>query len=414
MHILFLTQVLPYPLDAGPKMRAYYVLRYLAARHNVTLVTFIRPGDPPYAVAHLRKYCKQVITIPIHRSRLNDGLALVRSLATRHGDPFLITRDWIPSMVATLRRLLADSIPIDAVHADQLWMAPYALLANERSSPGSDRRLILDQHNAVFQVPQRLAQGEAQPIKKMFLQREARLLARYEARVCARFNRVIWVTAEDRQALENLPPYRQAALSASSIIPICVDPSELPFLPPSPAARSLLFIGGMHWPPNAAGVRWFGQHVWPLVASQNSGVTWQVIGRNPPAELHHLPRITAPGYMADISQPWRESAIFIVPLHAGGGMRVKILEAWARGLPIVSTTIGAEGLEYRSGENILLADTPADFAAAVARLLSDQSLAASLSQAGRRTVEEHYDWRQVYRAWDEVYTRTPLEKPTVL
>lgn len=403
MNILFLAQVLPYPLDAGPKIRAYYVLRHLATRHAINLVAFIRPSDAPDAIAHLKQFCAQIITVPMYRSRRNDGLALARSLLTRQGEPFLITRDWLPAMVGTLRQGLSGSAPIDAFHADQLWMAPYALLAARLSQP-ANQRLILDQHNAVFQIPQRLAQNESQPFKKWFLQREARLLARYEARICRRFDHVVWVTAEDRQALESLPESDRTALTSASVIPICIDLDEFPFLPPTPAANNILFVGGMHWPPNASGVRWFGQHVWPLVISQNPGVTWQVIGRSPPAEIRDLPGVRAHDYVAEITSTWREAAVFVVPLHAGGGMRVKILEAWTRGLPVVSTTIGAEGLAYRPRENIMIADTPAEFAAAITHLLSDRSLAVRLSQAGRRTVQECYDWRRIYRAWDEIYT----------
>ena len=106
----------------------------------------------------------------------------------------------------------------------------------------------------------------------------------------------------------------------------------------------------------------------------------------------------------DDPQPyWARSRVFVVPLRAGGGMRVKILEAWARGVPVVSTTIGAEGLHYRAGHDILIADNPADFAAAVNAILADRALAQRLAAAGRATVEQHYDWRRVYPAWDAIY-----------
>jgi glycosyltransferase involved in cell wall biosynthesis len=107
-----------------------------------------------------------------------------------------------------------------------------------------------------------------------------------------------------------------------------------------------------------------------------------------------------------------ETAAFIVPLQAGGGMRVKILDAWSGGLPVISTSIGAEGLMARDGENLLLADSPDAFARAVLRVLHEPALAARLAEGGRRTVDDNYDWRRVYPAWDEVYARALADRAT--
>ena len=166
----------------------------------------------------------------------------------------------------------------------------------------------------------------------------------------------------------------------------------------------------MHWPPNADGVTWFSQEVLPAVRAAVPEATLWAIGKQPPAGLAALPLfqaggIHAPGYVEDTDPYWARCRIFVVPLRAGGGMRVKILEAWARGLPVVSTTIGAEGLACRPGEDILLADTPEALAQAVSRVLQDDSLAQRLATSGRQTVARHYDWRAVYPAWDAVYER---------
>jgi glycosyltransferase involved in cell wall biosynthesis len=132
-----------------------------------------------------------------------------------------------------------------------------------------------------------------------------------------------------------------------------------------------------------------------------------VIGKNPPLELqsqsHPIPAIDVTGYVDNLERYLAETAVFIVPLHAGGGMRVKILDAWSWGLPVVSTTIGAEGLNAKDGHNLLVGDDAQTFAEAVVRVLKDRELADELSDAGRRTVESKYDWRKAYRAWDRVY-----------
>jgi glycosyltransferase involved in cell wall biosynthesis len=133
-----------------------------------------------------------------------------------------------------------------------------------------------------------------------------------------------------------------------------------------------------------------------------------LIGKNPPTQLRTLdarPDVDVPGYVEDLTPYLAETAVFVVPLHAAGGMRVKIVDAWCWGVPIVSTTIGAEGIAVREGENILIADAPDQFAGSVVQVLDDPDLQARLRATGRRWVEEQYDWRRVYGAWDDVYAR---------
>ncbi|MCC9076798.1 glycosyltransferase family 4 protein [Litorilinea aerophila] len=415
MKILFLTQVLPYPLDAGPKVRAYHVLRYLAQRHQVTLVSFVRPGDPPAALAHLRALCGSVHTVPMVRSPGRDLFHLARSLAGP--TPFLIARDWVPAMAQTLDRVVQAEGPFDAVHADQLWMAPYALgIAEQAHPPGSIRR-VLDQHNAVFLIPGRMAAGEGNPLKRVLMALEARKLARYEAEVCARFDRVVWVTEDDRRAVQGQAArfgLQQAVAAADgSVIPICVDPEAEPPIPRGPDPRRVTFLGGLHYPPNAQGVLWFAREVFPQVLAQVPNAILTVMGKQPPAALARLGlppgSLELTGYVDDPRPYLADTAAFIVPLLAGGGMRVKILDAWSWGLPVVSTTVGAEGIQLRAGEQLVLADEPGDFARAVVRCLQEPDYARQLAQAGRDWVLAHYHWRLRYRAWEAIYPAPQAE-----
>ena len=421
MRVLFLTQVLPYPLDAGPKVRAYYTLRHLAQSHAVSLLSFVRPGDPPGAVEHLRSICETVETINIRRGRTRDAWHLARSLV---GDtPFLIERDRNTEMIRSIHARftsehaatasggnLGRADAFDVVHADQLWMAPYGLLAARAA--GAERRpaVVLDQHNAVFQVPSRLARHEVNPLKRALLAWEARKMASFEARICRGFDHVVWVTTEDRSALmAAMGSNIEATHGQSTVIPICVNPTQPPVVAHGSKARRVTFLGGLHWPPNAEGALWFAREIWPLVRAKVPGAVLTIIGKDPPRSLARLRRVTSgieiTGFVTDPGGLLSETEAFVVPLQAGGGMRVKILDAWSRGLPVISTRIGAEGLQARDGENVLLADTAESFARAVVRVLQEPTLAAQLAEGGLRTVEAHYDWRRVYQAWDEVYER---------
>jgi glycosyltransferase involved in cell wall biosynthesis len=390
MRILFLSQLLPLPLDAGPKIRAYYVLRHLAeAGHEVTLVCFVRAADRESDIEAVSRYCRAVETVPLFRSRvkdLRDGLK-----STLSDRPFLILRDQIPAMDERVRRVL-ESSSWDAVHADQLWMAPYAA----RCADGPLK--VLDQHNAVFRVPERLAANQRNPVVRLLLRREATKLARFEREMVERFDRVAWVTEEDRAAF--LPDDRGGRRDL--VIPIAVDPAaSLPVRRDRPFR--VTFLGGIHWPPNAEAVRWFAERVWPKVAAAVPGCVFTVIGKGSPGRLREKARITVTGYVQELGPYLAETAAFVVPLLTGAGMRVKILDAWCWELPVVSTSIGAEGLKGVHGENLLIGDAPDAFADNLIRVLGDGRGAARIAANGRATVEALYDWRQVYRAWDSIY-----------
>jgi glycosyltransferase involved in cell wall biosynthesis len=416
MNILFLTQVLPYPLDAGPKVRGYYNLRYLTEKHAVTLLSFVRPTDSPEALSHLKSFCTRVETIKMPRSHVRDVLAMAKSLLS--GLPFLITRDEVGEMDLALRKLVREN-HFDAIHADQLWMAPYALKAKrEAIKNGYQPRIILDQHNAVYLIPKRLAEASKNRFLKTWLKRESKLMAEFEMQTCRQFDHIVWVTQEDMKAVSSISSllskdnskvaYHKALSEDNSIIPICVDPAETTPVDGVHEADDILFVGGMHWPPNADGVAWFVKEVLPRVTKEHRQSRFVAVGKQPPEVIKAIgPQVIAPGYVENIDNYWANARVFVVPLRAGGGMRVKILDAWARGIPIVSTTIGAEGITYQPGKDILIADTAEDFALAVQKILMDENLAQSLSHSGRRTLENCYDWRKIYPAWDVLYQQVP-------
>jgi glycosyltransferase involved in cell wall biosynthesis len=284
-------------------------------------------------------------------------------------------------MRALLARLAASE-QFDFVHADQISMAQYGL-----KELGARR--VLDMHNAFYLIVQRMADGEPNPAKRLILRREARALARYEAEICREFDEVVFVTQDDCRAIEAQfsrfkidPPNNRF-----HVIPICIDPAEkLPVVPIAMPFR-VTALGVMFWPPNAEGVMWFAREGWPQVHAQFPNVCLTIVGKNPPPELTRLNgshNIEVAGYVPDLDRILAETSVLIVPLHAGGGMRVKILDNWSWGIPIVSTSIGAEGIDVRNQENILIADTIESFTRSVQCALGDAALNQSLRQNGRR------------------------------
>ena len=393
MRILLLTYMLPYPPDSGPKVKTYYALKYLAQFHSVTLVSFVRDSDKPEYVRHLETLCERVITVPITRSKIDELRYLGQSLI--RDEPWTTLRDDQPEMRRVLADLAAEAA-FDVVHADQLHMAQYAL-------PFENARKVLDLHNALWMLYHRLAETMAynNPMRYV-LGRDWLLLKRYEGEMCRQFDEVTAVTEEDRRFL-----IEAGAPDDVTVIPVAVDPDEQALVIRKPSGPHIIHLGTMYWPPNVDGVNWFLDHVYPLVKLHLPDVRCTLIGSKPPQRILNYGNadrtITVTGYVEDPRPFLEDASMMIVPLRAGGGMSVKMLNALAQGIPMVSTTIGSEGIQVQHGQDILLADTAEAFADACTRLLTDYDLNAHLTRKGRQTVEQCYDYRQVCRAWDEVY-----------
>lgn len=399
MNVLLLTQVLPYPPDSGPKVKTWNVIKYLAQRHRVTLVSFVR-GDQREDIRVLEKLCAGgVYTLPMERSKLRDAWYMLRSLFA--GQPFLMIRDDRAAMRHLVDRLAAEQ-HFDVAHADQLNMAQYAARA-----PGAFK--VLDAHNALWLLYKRLWETMRPGPQKWLLGRDWRLLKEYEGHICREFDAVLAVSEEDKTALSEAAGRAVAA----TVIPIAVDTDEVTVVD-RPNPTHVLHIGTMYWPPNIDGVLWFIREVWPLIRQRKPGAQFDVVGSRPPQEIAALSGdgtgINVTGYVPDPTPYLQRAALMVVPLRAGGGMRVKILNALAQGIPIVSTTIGYEGIAVTPGENILVGDTPVDFANAVVRLLDDRELARRIAHNGRRLAEEVYDYRRACVPIDDVYIRAVAVK----
>ncbi len=369
MRVLVLTQVVVYPADAGPKVKTLQVLRHLAAQHEVVYCTFVRSDQEVQDAEKLREICSRVSTVPIKRSRVSDMRFLLESLAT--GDSFILRRDDRAAMRTMVRQLLEEE-RIDVLHVDQLNMMRFV-------PPDWRGTVILDEHNAVWQVVERLHKGTSNPVGRWLLGREVRLMRQIEGEACQRAQVVLAVSEHDQQAL-----YEVAGESVTiEVVPITVDAERFTAIweARDPQPGRLFTIGTMFWPPNSEGVIW-----------------WLRAG------YEHL-RMLCPGYVADVVLFWTHATVLAVPLLSGGGIRVKILEAMAMGVPVVSTTVGCEGLEVQDGVHLLIADTPKDFARACAAVLQDKELAHKLAQNAHQLILERYDAKIALRPLDLAYER---------
>jgi glycosyltransferase involved in cell wall biosynthesis len=413
MRILLLSQVVPSPPDSGPRVKTGHVIRYLATRgHEVTLAAFARREERAHLPA-LTKSCIAVHSVPIQRSRRRDLAAWLRSHRT--GRPFLVERDDDAAMRALARRLLASG-QFDAVHADQLSMTQFVHGAFRSPAAASGLLSVFDAHNAVWRLTDRLSDVTPSYFRPA-LALETRRLHRYEGEVVRRFHRTLAVTEADRDALRAAalagePSSRDGSTGVTddriTVVPIGVDTAALQPVPRTAASTEILTLGALHYRPNLDGIRWFAREVLPRARRDVATATLTIVGPRPARDLVALARrqpgvVRVTGHVPDVTPYFARAGVVVVPVRVGAGMRVRILEAFARAVPVVTTTVGLEGIEAEPGRDVLVADTSEALAAAVARVLRDPALATALATRGRRLVEARYDWRVSLKGLDRVY-----------
>jgi glycosyltransferase involved in cell wall biosynthesis len=268
--------------------------------------------------------------------------------------------------------------------------------------------VLLDDHNVEWRIIERFASADRSPARRLFAALEWRKLRAYELGACRRADIVLTVTPQDRETFiaNGIPPEKVFAL------PVGVDTERLRPIPLFLEFGKVTTLGTMSWPPNADAVRYFIESIYPRIKSELPEARFTVIGANPPPEIRSLASrdssIEVTGYVDDIRAALDGTGAFVVPLRIGSGIRVKILDAMAMGLPIVTTSIGCEGIELIPGEHALVADNPAHFAESVIRLLRDHGERARLGAAGRGLVENCYSWPHVLRRLDDILSTLPV------
>jgi len=401
MKILFLTPQLPYPPRQGTALRNFHLIEGLAQRHEISLLSFLEPdqASDPAEWEPLSVLCQRIITLPVSprpTSRRLRDLILTRR-------PDMALRLWSPEFAGRLSHWLGEE-PFDIVHIEGIELAPYLGIL-EQAEPRP--LIVFDDHNAEYVLQQRAFQTDLRIPPRWhaaaYSYVQWRRLRRFEADVCRRADRVLAVSETDAQALQQLVPDLKAAVVSN-----CIDTAT--FAEPVPISAEntfdLLFTGKMDFRPNIDAALWFGREIWPLIKVQRPNVTWGIVGKSPHARLDILqadPDITITGEVVDIRPYFQAAQVYVITLRVGGGTRFKLLEAASAGAPVVSTAVGAEGVPVRSGREVLLADTPTDFATAVLRLLAEPELRDQLGAAARQLVQAQFDWRTIVPRLEQIY-----------
>lgn len=388
MHIVWLKTELLHPIDKGGKIRTYHMLKQLKRDHQITYLTLDDGTAAADARIQAADYCHEVITIP-HVTAEKFTAAFYSDLVSNllSSLPYAIKKYDSAPMRERVTQLIA-SRDCDLVVCD--FLASAVNVPRHLTCP-----TLLFQHNVEAMIWKRHYEVQSNRAKRAYLQEQWRKMRAFERRSCARFDSVVTVSAKDRETIRS-----EYEIENVYDVPTGVD---VDFFQPSegvvPSANTLVFTGSMDWLPNEDGIRYFTDEIVPLIRQKVPDVTLTVVGRNPYPSLVELskrdPSIIVTGRVEDVRPFMKDAAVYIVPLRIGGGTRLKIFEAMAMGLPVVSTSIGAEGLPVRNGEEIILADTPERFAASVVHLLEDQDAARRFGQQAAASIRESFGWRGV-------------------
>jgi glycosyltransferase involved in cell wall biosynthesis len=399
MKLLFLTPYLPGPPIFGGQRRVHGLMGHLAERHDVSVIALVDPSlDHRAGIRDTETYCRSVITVvdAWHKvSGRNKRLMQLGSMLT----PFSYEHSLYarPAFQSALDQHLRDR-EYDVVVSEFVFMAGYRVRGPwpEARRP----RLVLDEHNVEYDLIRRTAEG-GDLGRRVYNAVNWRKLKREEIAAWERFDGCTVTSTRDEEFVR-----REAPAVRTAVVPNGVDVDAFfPRPDAEMAPRTLLFFGAINYYPNTEGALYFANEILPLIKARFPDVRFRIVGPVGEGPVMDLRKrgIEVVGFVDDLKTEIDRAAVVVVPLRMGGGTRLKIVEAMAMAKPIVSTRLGAEGLDLTHDEDILLADSPHEFAEQVARVLTDASVADRLGKAARQTAVNRYSWRTASEKMESLF-----------
>ncbi|HTS57940.1 MAG TPA: glycosyltransferase family 4 protein [Terriglobales bacterium] len=397
MRILWVKPGKILPLDTGGKLRTYNMLCQLAANHQLAYLSFYG-GEPD--CDYESEIARQLPgTIPLRTGILNP-----HSAWAEYFDYLCSLPGRAPYAVSKYTSRQVRTWLGDRLARPNFDIAVCDFLCTSLNFP---QRLgvptVLFQHNVESVLWKRKAQGEVKWLDRMISKLEYAKMRRFEPEQVRRFDHVIAVSEQDREAMSSM-----VDPAAISVIPTGVDLAKYRYQPDTrPAEHLVVFVGSMDWEANIDGVEFFCDQVWPRVVARVPKARFRIVGRNPHPRVKKLvsPSVEVSGSVPSTVDHLREAAVIVVPLRMGSGTRIKIYEGMAMGKATVSTRVGAEGLDVHHGQDILLADDPQGLADSICTLLGDESLRRRIEAAAHHTASQ-YDWSVVTERFVEILEAT--------
>ncbi len=397
MRVLVVSMSFPLPLKSGGRLRVFHLIRELSARHRITLLTQAdSPEDVERHLPELERLCERVIVVPWRAGLAAFAWRALRGAGRWRGLPLTVLNKRSESLARTLHALLGRE-RFDVVQIEWIQMAQHV---HADDWPFLARRGVLVAHDVAWLPLERRAQVTVGAVRWLW-RREARLMRGYEESVWRRVARVVAMSEEDAGRV-------RPVTDRVAVAPNGVDVAHYADCARGPrASKTLLFIGWFRHDPNVDAMRWFLESIYGLIARRHPDARLRIVGAHAPRAIARMaarwPSVDLVGYVGDVRALLADSMVSVVPLRVGGGTRLKILESMAAGTPVVSTSVGCEGLAAEPGRHLLVGDTPEAFAGAVSDLLDDAARRERVAREALAFVRSRYDWSRAAEALDEVY-----------
>ncbi len=400
LSILYVSQMPASPPRFGAQARVHGLMTELARRHDLTAVMLV---DDEFDIEECRlamqSFCREVVLIPnpYGRKGLAKRLLQLRSLVSPRS--FERLRVTVPAMQQALDQVLRTR-RFDIVNLEFPYLGHCDL---RQAPPGAALpRVVVDSHEIAYDLARQFARTGGSLGRRLYAEANWRKLRREELQTYSDADGVYLCSkADEKRLLDQAPRVRTA------VIPNAADVEYYQPRPtdPAPDGRTVVYFGLLSTVPNIDGVTHFVRDIWPHIIQAHPEAHFKIVGGRPPPALTQLaaPRIEFTGFVPDLRPHLAEAAALVVPLRLGGGTRLKIVEGMAMGKAIVSTTLGAEGIEAAPGRDLLIEDEPEAFADAVNRLLADLGLAARIGQSARELAVQRYSWSGATQALEEFY-----------
>jgi glycosyltransferase involved in cell wall biosynthesis len=396
MRILVLDEWIPYPLISGKRLRSYHLLTRAAQNHDITYLCFQDAHGEEDARNHLESRGLRTVTL----RRKNPFVPSYRLYAHAAANlfsqtPLVMRKHFRHDYLARMKKLLLDE-RFDLIHCE--WMHYGAYVRDLDDHP-----LFLSSHNIEAMPWKRLYAHEKNPLKRAALYLEWKKMDAFEHKVSRRFHHVGAVSEDDGVAFREV-----YGCDSVAVIPNGIDVGYYDFETRGTGVNTLVFSASFDAFVNQDAVVYWMESIFPRILSKVPDVKMCFLGKDPPRALtrYASDRVSFTGTVPDVRPRLSRAGVCVVPIRVAGGSRIKILEAMAAGLPVVSTPEGAEGLDVVPGEHLLIARGEEEFAVSVVELLRNGEVARSMAWKARKLVEQHYDWGKIAPLLEEAWETT--------
>lgn len=393
MRVLVLTAKTIWPLLGGAEIRNFNLMKETArAGHDVYLLSFLLGRNDRDQFDGLTPHCKKVVGIDLIRPKTSRISKALKSVAGG-SRPFIIDEYFRPQMVAALEKIVEEE-KIDVIHSHFLHVAQYAEYKGRAA-------FVYDAHNLEHVLWDRFARFQKNPAMKTFAKIQLPKFVEWQKRVAAHSEKIVTLSDDDRDEFLRIAPDADITTVSNG--------ADIEFFQPLPDIKveedSVIYFANFGWPPQDDAALYFHNEILPIVRKERPNVKLYLVGKTPPEAIRRLASdsVIVTGFVEDIREYIQRASVVVLPLRVGAGTKHRVFQSLAMKKPLVTTSVGAEGIALEQDKTAMVTDDTATFARYTLDLLGDAAKRNAMGEAGRELVVNHYDWRANYKVLDRVF-----------